>query len=202
MKIITISREFGSGGRELGKRMAELLGFSYYDKEIISAIAKENNLDEAYVDKIVEKGIRSYPATIGRTFSYPTFHQKNTTAILVAQHKIIKTLAAKENCIVMGQSADIILREHDPFNLFIYADMSSKIDRCHERAAENEPLTDKELVRKIKQVDAERIRSRRLLTDLKWGERESYHLCVNTTGKQIKALAPQIAEYTKFWLGI
>jgi len=202
MKVITISREFGSGGRELGKRMADILHINYYDKEIITAIAKESNLDESYINDIMEKGMRSYPITIGRTFSYPAFYQKNTTNILIAQHKIIKTLAAKEDCIVMGQSADVILKEHNPFNLFIYADMPSKIKRCRERAQENEQLTDKELIRKINQVDAARARSRGLLTDLKWARSESYHLCVNTTGKQIKTLAPHVAEYAKYWLGI
>lgn len=202
MRIITISREFGSGGRELGKRMADLLGVSFYDKEIVAAIAEESNLDEAYVDHLIEKGIRSYPLKFGRTFSYPAYHQKNTTNILVAQHRIIKNLAAKEDCIVMGQSADIILKEHTPFNLFVYADMPSKLKRCHERAPENEHLTEKELLKKIKQVDSARARSRQLLTDLKWAQIESYHLCVNTTGKQIKTLAPQIAEYAKYWLGM
>lgn len=201
MKVITISREFGSGGRELGKRIAELLQFAYYDKEIVSAIALESRLDEAYVKETMEKGMRSYPITVGRTFSYPAYLQQNTTNILVAQRNAIKALAAKGDCVVMGQSADVILQEHAPFNLFVYAELAAKMERCRERAPAGECLTDRELLKKIKQVDAARAKSREMLSDLRWGRRESYHLCVNTTGIPIKTLAPRLAEYAEYWLG-
>lgn len=203
MKIITISREFGSGGRELGKRIADHLNFAYYDKEIILEIAKESHLNEAYVAEVIEKGFTpSFPLTFGRTFSYSAFIQQNTTEILVAQQKIIKTLAAKGDCVVMGQSADLILQEYNPFNLFVYADLSAKMKRCRKRAPEGECLTDQELVKKMKQVDAARAKSRELLSSLKWGQRESYHLCVNTTGLRIKTLASYLADYANYWLGI
>lgn len=81
--IITISREFGSGGRELGKRMADILGFSYYDKEIIAAISKEGKWNEEYIDKILTKSsLRTYPITIGRTLSYPMWTQQNEIQIV------------------------------------------------------------------------------------------------------------------------
>lgn len=202
MRIITISREFGSGGRELGKRVAELLGFAYYDKEIVSAIARERDLDEAYVQGVVDKGARSYPITIGRSFAYPAYLQQSTTNILVAQQKIITALAQKEDCVVMGQSADVFLQKHNPFNLFVYADMPSKLKRCRERAPEEERLSDRSMIKKIKEVDAARAKSREVLSGLRWGQKESYHLCVNTTGVNIKTLAPHVAEYARFWLGI
>lgn len=203
MKIITISREFGSGGRELGKRIADHLHFAYYDKEIIMAIAKDSNLNEAYVEEIIEKGFSpSFPLTFGRTFSYSAFLQQNTTDLLVAQQKIIKALAAKGNCVVMGQSADIILQEHNPFNLFVYADLSARMKRCRKRAPVGECLTDKELIKKMKQIDSARAKSRELLTGLKWGQKESYHLCVNTTGLSLKTLASHVADYANYWLGI
>ena len=71
MKIITISREFGSGGREVGKRLADELGFAYYDREIIAAVAKNSELDEGYVEKILETGIpRTFPFSFGRSFAF------------------------------------------------------------------------------------------------------------------------------------
>lgn len=202
MSIITISREFGSGGRELGKRMADLLQFAYYDREIVTAIARESKLDESYVQDVMDKGTRSYPITIGRTFYYPAYYQQSATNILVAQQKIIKELAAQKHCVVMGQSADIFLHEYNPFNLFVYADMPSRMKRCRERACEDEYLTDKSLMKKIKEIDAARAGSREILSNSRWGQKEGYHLCVNTTGTQIKALAPHVADYSKFWLGI
>lgn len=202
MKVITISREFGSGGRELGKRMADILGFAYYDKEIITAIAKENHLSEHYISGALEKGLSGrFPITIGRTFSYPAYIQQNNTKLLVTRQKVIKELAAQGNCIVMGQSADIILKEYQPLNLFVYGEMMSKITRCKLRAPKDEHLTEKELIKKIKQVDTGRKNQRELFSDIKWGQKEGYHLCINTTGLQIKTLAPHIADYAKYWLG-
>lgn len=200
MRIITISREFGSGGRELGKRLAELLQIAYYDKEIITAIAQKNQLSEAYVSDIIDKGLsRTYPITMQRSFSFPTYLQESTSKILVQQQRIIKELAAQGDCVIMGQSADVILRDRNPLNIFVYADMPSKIIRCRERETAEEHFTDTELQKKIRQVDTKRARGHELLGKHKWGEKEAYHLCVNTSGLVIKSLAPQIAEYAKYW---
>ena len=95
MKLITVGREFGSGGRELGKRLADTLGFAYYDRELISAVAEKSELDEQYVAGLLEQGrVTGYPFTIRRTFSYGRMPQQNTMKVLIMQEKIIKELAA------------------------------------------------------------------------------------------------------------
>ena len=91
MGVITISREFGSGGRELGKRLADELGYAYYDKEIISKIAQEVEMDEEYVEHMLSSGInKTFTITYGTSFAYPTYYQSNTTKLLLAQQKILK----------------------------------------------------------------------------------------------------------------
>lgn len=199
MNIITISREFGSGGREFGKRLADSLDIAYYDKEIISAIAEKSGLDERYVENISEKGIHAYPLTIGRTFSLHTAVQNTNTKILVAQPQILEELADKGDCVIVGRCADVILRERNPFNLFIYANMASKIRRCHERTPAGEKITDHEMEKRIKRIDRERAKYRELLSDMKWGAKEGYHLCINTSDIAIKRLIPFVAEYAKNW---
>ena len=198
-RIITVSREFGSGGREIGKRLADELGFEYYDREIIEQVAKESNLDSAYVENALNGNFSmSFPVTFGRTFLYTDALQQNVTNLLVAEQKIIRALAEKNtDMVIVGRSADVLLKEYSPFNIFVYADTQSKLRRCRERAPEDEKLTDKELLKKIKQVDAGRTRQRRLLTDSEWGAKESYHLCINTTGLNIKNLVPPLAEFIK-----
>lgn len=198
-KIITISREFGSGGRELGKRLADELGFDYYDREILEQVAKESELDEAYAEKVLDGSFSlGFPVTFGRTFLYTDILQQDATKLLVAEEKIIRSLAKKgKDMVIVGRGADIILRDYKPLNLFVYADIDSKIARCRWRAPKNEALTDKELARKIKQVDTGRARQRKLLTDKDWGEKESYHLCINTTGTNIKSLVSCVAEFAK-----
>lgn len=200
MNIITISREFGSGGRELGKRMADILGYAYYDKEIIAAIAQSTKMDEGYIETVLEKGIYPIvPITIGRTFSI--LPQQNITALFVQEQKIIKELAARKNCIVMGQGADIVLQDHTPFNIFVYAGLASKLERCRQRASGEEATwTAGRMEKKIRQVDAGRSKRHELITNLKWGVKESYHLCVNTTELDIKSLAPQVADYAAYWI--
>lgn len=203
MKIITVSREFGSGGRELGKRLADKLGFDYYDREIITAVAQRSSLDESYVEKTLESGLpKSFPFSFGRTFSFPDPAQQNYTKLLVAQQQFITDIAEKgRDFVIVGRAADVILEKYKPLNLFVYADMPSKVKRCRERATSNEELTltDRELARKIRQVDQSRAINRQLLADGGWGEKTSYHLCINTTGKPIKKLVSSVAAYCEAW---
>lgn len=198
-KIITISREFGSGGREVGKRLADELGYEYYDREIIEQVAKESQLDEAYVENMLSgKFAVSLPVTFGRTFIYNDIIQQNMTNLLVVEQKIIRSLAESgKDMVIVGRSADIILKDFKPFNIFVYSSMDAKIKRCRWRAPKNEQYTDKELARRIKQVDSYRKKQRKLVTDQEWGAKESYHLCINTTGLKIKQLVPPLAEFIK-----
>lgn len=200
MSIITVSREFGSGGREVGKRLADAFGYAYYDREIVSAIAAKTQMSEGYVANALEGGLfRSIPVHFGRTFSYTSAMMGSTTNLFVEQHKILKELAAKGDCVIVGRAADAILEEYHPFNLFVYADMEAKLRRCRERATEEESFTDKEMARRIKKIDTERARYHELFSDTPWGKKESYHLCVNTTDVSIKALVPAVAEYIRVW---
>lgn len=202
MNIITISREFGSGGREVGKRLADALGYAYYDKEIILEIAKESGLDAAYVEHVLQKGITpNYSYTFGRTFYQPVLFPENELKVLSVQQQIIKGLAEKGSCVIVGRGASIILEKYHPFNIFVYADKEAKLARCRNRAPESEHLSDQELVKQMKRIDQGRAKHQRLLSDLRWGDKESYHLCVNTSGVDIKHLIPGIRDYAKAWFG-
>ena len=201
MKIITISREFGSGGREVGKRLSDALGFQYYDREIITAVAQKSSFDEEYVEKTLERGIpRTFSISFGRTFSFPDVAQQNYTKLLVAQQQFIEDIAKKgEDFVIVGRAADVILKDYNPLNLFVYAEMDSKIKRCKGRAEKGEKMSEREYARKIKQVDLGRAVNRQLLADGGWGDKESYHLCINTTDAEIKKLIDPIAAFARAW---
>lgn len=198
-KIITISREFGSGGREIGKRLADVLGFAYYDSEIITKLANQTGLSEEYINNISEKGIYPYPFQFGKTFSTFNTLQSNQNEILIAQREIIKEIASKGNCIIVGRGADTILKEYNPMNLFVYASIESKINRCKLKASADEHLTDNELEQKIKKIDKNRKNSYALLSNRNWGEKENYNLCINTTNIEIKSIIPPLASYIENW---
>ena len=201
MKIITISREFGSGGRELGKRLADELGIPCYDHEIIEMIAEQNGFDERYVANVSEKSIEAaYPLTIGHRFAMPSVQfVDQTIRVVAAQRQIVENFAKQGDCVIVGRCADVILADMHPLNLFVYADMESKLQRCKDRAPDGENLSDTELMRMIRQIDKQRAQHRQMYSDSKWGAKESYHLCLNTSGKEIKELIPALAQFVKAW---
>ena len=201
MRIITISREFGSGGRELGKRLADLTGFDYYDSEIISAVARNSGMDARYVETaLADHGWQNYPITFRGTFGSGAYVQSSKIHLLLEQKKVIEQIAAMgKNCVIVGRNADVILQNYHPFNLFVCADVPSKVQRCVERAPEGERLSEKELISKMKQIDKNRAQTRALIGGAAWGERDAYHLTVNTSGWEIKALVPAVADFAERW---
>lgn len=200
MGVITISREFGSGGREVGKRLADELGYAYYDKEIISKIAEEVAMDEEYVEHMLSSGLnRSFTITYGSSFAFPTYYENNTTKLLLAQQKILKRVAMDGNCVIVGRSADVILKDLNPFNVFVYANLDSKVKRCLDRALPEENLNEAKVKKMIKEIDKTRVKQHELHSDLKWGDKKGYHLCVDTSNVNIKEITKVVAEYAKVW---
>ena len=200
-KIITISREFGSGGKEIGKRLADKLGYAYYDSEIITLLAKETGMSKEYIKNISEKGVYPYAFQFAKSFAMYNAMQNNQTEILVKQAKILKEIAQKGNAIIVGRGANTILKEYKPMNIFVYANMESKINRCKEKAKEDEQLTDKELENKIKSVDKNRKAFNNLISNTEWGNKENYNLCINTSNIEIKTIITSLAEYIENWFG-
>lgn len=198
-KIVTISREFGSGGKEVGKRLADELGYSYYDSEIITLLAKETGMSEEYIKNISEKGAYPYAFQFAKSFAMYSTVQNSQTELLVAQSKILKKIAEKGNAIIVGRGANTILKDYNPMNIFVYADMESKIKRCREKAKEDENLIDKELEHKIKSIDKNRKALNDLISNAEWGSKENYNLCINTSNIEIKSMVPALAEYIEKW---
>ena len=196
-KIITVGREFGSGGRELGRRLAEELGIGYYDKEILTEIAKNTSLSEKYIQTVVEgKPHGLFPITIGQSFAYNNdYHIRQMQEIYGAQTEIIRSLAEKSDCVIIGRCADYILRAEKPCRLFVYADIESRVQRCMVRRTEEEmDLSEQEMKKKILGIDKDRARYYSDFTGQKWGDKKYYDLCINTTDVEIKQIVPYIAK--------
>lgn len=201
MKIITISREFGSGGRELGKRLADIMGFDYYDSEIIAIVAKNSGLSADYVEKKLDNhGWQNIPVTYRSTIGSVSYANASSVNLLLRQKEVIEEIAELgKDCIIVGRNADVILKKYRPFNIFVCADMETKVNRCMERAKEGERLNRKELIRKIKQIDKMRYKTREILSDSSWGQRDAYHLTVNTGGWNMKELAAAVSDFADSW---
>ncbi len=200
MRIITISREFGSGGRELGKRLSDELGFDYYDKEIIAAVAKGKGLDADYVEKALDHHAwRSVPLAFGRSFGMPNM-QAMETELLLEQKRVLEGIAKLgKDCVIVGRNADLILEKENPFNIFVCADTQAKVQRCLERAEKGEKLSEKEILQQMRRIDKNRASTRAILSDSEWGKAGTYHMMVNTTGWSLKQLAPAVAQFALKW---
>lgn len=197
--IITISREFGSGGREIGKRLADELGLAYYDGEIITLIAKETGMSEEYIQNISEKGVYPYTYQFAKSFLNSSPVQNSQIQVLVKQNEIIKKIASKGNCVIVGRAANAILKGEDTIDLFIYADMKSKVARCKQKADENKNLSDKELEKKIVEVSKNREKFHNVVSNEQWGKKENYDLCINTSGVDIKSIITPLRMYIENW---
>ena len=200
-KIITVSREFGSGGRTVGKMLAERLGIAYYDKELVKQISMETGFDPKYIEEHGEhapgKSILSY--IFGVRAAHPDVMNGMTPAdfLWCMQRKIILELAEKESCVIVGRCADYILREMEGihlFKIFVHASMESRIKRCIERAPEGENYTEKELEKHIKRVDRNRSNYYADFTLQKWGDKSNYDICINTTNVQIDEIVQHLSK--------
>jgi cytidylate kinase len=199
-KIITICREFGSGGREVGKRLAEILQIPYYDNEIVTQLAERTQLAVSYVSQFSEKGLKSidyFPITTGRSFHRQM--QMNPKALQninlrIEQGRLLRELAEKSDCVIVGRCANHILSDFDPLRVFIYAEMDAKIKRCREKAPEHEQMTDKELIKHINGIDKTRADYYKSVTGRQWGDRGDYDMMINSTHYPIKLIAKILAQ--------
>ena len=176
-KIITISREFGSGGRFIGEEVAKKLGISYYDKNIISRIAEKSGLSPEYIQESAElspkKGLLAY-ALAGRDITGKSVEDM----VYEAQRNIILELAEKEPCVIIGRNADYILKDRDDvLNVFIHGDMPEKIKRI--TGLYN--VKEKEAVKMMADTDKRRRTNYNFYTDQNWGKASNYTLCLNSS---------------------
>lgn len=204
VNIITINRQFGSGGREVAKRLADALGYDYYDHEIIQSIVLKSGYDEKYIEDAVDThDWRNVPISYGNSFAYAANMKTNYEEIMILQKKVLEKIAATgKNCIIVGRNADVILSKYKPLKIFICADMESKVKRCMERKKEGEHFSVHEMENKIKNIDKIRSQARAWYTDTEWGNPSAYHLTVNTSEVSIKQIVPLVAEYAKNWFSI
>ena len=197
-KIITISREFGSGGRELGKRLSDELGIAYYDREIIRLIAEKTGMTEEYINNISEKGMYPYAFQFAKSFATYSGIKNNQTDVLIAESKVLKQIAKKGDCIIVGRGSNVILKEYNPMNIFVYADIDSKINRCKMKR-EDENFSDKEIKNKIIQMDKNRKKYHEIISNIEWGDKRNYDLCINTSKIEVKEVIPALANYIEKW---
>ena len=176
-RIITISREFGSGGRCIGEEVAKKLGIAYYDKEMIGQIAEQAGLSSEYVRENAElspkKGWFAY-AFSGRDITGKSVEDM----VYEAQRKVIMEIAEKENCVIIGRNADFILKDRkDVLNVFIHGSIPEKVRRI----CSLYNVTEVDAIKMINDIDKRRRTNYNFYTEQKWGMAENYTMSLNSS---------------------
>lgn len=202
--VVTIGRQFGSGGRELGQKLATRLGARYYDKELLSEAARHAGMDE----KLFERSDERSPSFISGIFSFAfgfnsvNYYAGNNSisddSLYRAQSDFIHSLAQKgESCVIVGRTADYVLRDHPhAVNIFVHAPEETCIDRILARN------TDPTLTREKARIKARRVNKLRagyynFYTDKQWGDASSYDLTFDTSKISIDDIVEIIADYVE-----
>lgn len=181
--VITIGRQFGSGGRAIGRLVAEKLGIPFYDKEIIKRISKESGLSHEILDDYDEKPTNSflYSLSLG-AYTYGNSitgipEMPMSDKIFVIQSDVIKRIASEGPCVIVGRCAESILKdEADCLSVFIHADFDSRI----QRVSEYDKISHDQAAEQIRKTDKKRASYHNYYSELKWGAATSYDFCINS----------------------
>lgn len=177
--VITISREYGSGGRFVGKLVAQKLGVPFYDKEIISLSAKQSGLSEMYIEKIDQRK---------KSASYAN---NNDDRLFIAEQKVIEELAKKSSCVVVGRCADYILRNNnDTLKVFLYSNAESKKDR----AVKYYGLKKEDALKEINRINRDRAKHYKFYTGREWRDFKNYDLLLNVDKYGVEKTAENILK--------
>lgn len=174
--VVTISREYASGGRYVGKLLAEMLGINFYDRELIDLAALESGLAQKYIKEMDESSRKS----------------ENDDRIFIAEAKVIKNLAKKESCVIVGRCADYILKDDkDVLKVFLYSDGESK----KKRAVKYYGLDEAKATKEITRINKEREKHYKFYTNRNWRDMSNYDLIINVDSKGVEKTALFIKEY-------
>lgn len=204
--VITIGRQFGSGGRELGRMLAKRLGIGYYDKELLAQAARKAGMAESFFESTDERMPKMMGSAMGFSMGFGQLPWYNGTAILTdsvysALADVMEQLAGKEPCVIVGRSADFVLRNSPTplITLFVQAPMDVRVKRILERA---DKATEKEARTLAEKTDKLRASYYNFYTDKRWGDSTSYDLCFDSSVIGMEDMCDLIAEYIRRRFGI
>ena len=175
-RVIVISREYASGGSEIGRRLAAKLGVPFYDRKFVDAAVKDSGLNPDFVQQEERKFISSLLFNLS-TGGYHFAHDRSMSdQIHIAECNALKNVAAQGDCVIVGRCADYILRdEAEIFSVFVHADMAARAKRCVEEYG----MEERRIEQAVREKDRTRARHYEYYTDRTWGDRNNYHLSIN-----------------------
>ena len=195
--IITIARQYGSGGREIGEKVAKYLGIPIYDKQLITDAASKGSINEDILKSVDESAANSllYTLAMGSNILGTTMHfgykMPINDKLFILQSEVIKEYAEAGSCVIIGRCADYVLRDFENvFRIFIYGDLDHRITRIEERHPE---VKSSQIVDVINKTDKRRASYYNFYTGNKWGKYDNYDMAINSSTLGIEGTAMLIA---------
>lgn len=189
--IITIGRQYGSGGRAIGKLLSQIMGIGYYDKELMQEAARESGLCAEYFERADEQGPNSLMSALAMSFTGSN-DPLSGASIFQFQSDAIRTIAEKESCVIVGRCADYVLREDSAcMSVFIHA----PIEECIKRVMETENIPQRKAQEAIEKKNRSRAAYYDFYTDKKWGASASYNLSIDSSLLGDEATAIHIRDF-------
>ncbi len=197
--IITIARTYGSGGKTMGKMLAEELKINYYDRELLRMASDESGINESLFGEIDEKlskkaslfhfGKKKYSGNVLTPESDDFVSDDN---LFNYQAKIIKDIASKESCVIIGRCADYLLKDlKNCIRIYCHA----PLETCIEREKQRSSLSDKEIIKKIQKIDKYRGNYYKYHTGNEWNDANNYDMCINTASMNYEEIANVVKSY-------
>lgn len=203
--VITVARQYGSGGREIGSQLGELLGVKTYDKELITMSAQKSGMSSEVLDHVDEKATSSllYTLAMGSTYFNNTAHNMNipiNDKLYMTQSELIREIAKEESCVIVGRCADHVLsRAENRVSVFIYAPRDFRLERIMRR---HDGIDEKQAKELLQKTDKRRINYYNYYTGKKWGAPENYHIMLDSSLLGIDGTARLLADMIKMRFAI
>lgn len=189
-KIITISRQYASGGREIGKKLAERLGTGYYDHELLEEAAKTSGIHQSHFVENDEKRTNSFLYLLSTTYGQGGVPFDDS--LFFATLNAVRKIASEEDCVIIGRCADYALRDFEKvLNVFITAPLDVRV----KRAVEVYGIAEKHAEDYVKRIDKQRISYYNYYTDKRWGQPQNYQICLDSSALGIDGTAEMLGKF-------
>ena len=190
-RVITLGREFGSGGREVGLRLAQRLGIPFYDKELIARAAESGGFSAEFLSQMEERP-PELPGMLMRPSCFAVYQQPMSDQIFLEQSRIIRDLAAQGPCVIVGRCADYVLEQTNCINVFIHAKLADRVERKKQLGLDIPP---EKMEKHVLSMDKQRRKYYRYYTGRDWGSMRDFHLCISTSQVGIDGAVETIVTY-------
>lgn len=190
-RVITITRQYGSGGREVGQKLADALGVEFYDNKLLEVAAGNSGIHKSHFEENDEKRSNSFLYLLSTTYGQGGVPFDD--ALFFAQLEAIRKIASEESCVIMGRCADYALRDFSKvLNVFVSAPFDIRV----KRAIEVYDIAEKHAADYVKRIDKQRTSYYNYYTDKRWGQPQNYQICVDSSALGIDGTVAMLKQFT------